>query len=98
METDEGRTTWCLLLFLPRRPVLDPDRLEPILVVHQIDTSCRPLDAAKTTLTDSTLAFVTTGTIEAPVTTSAVPPPSSAALHGVYKRILFAYNELCALR
>ena len=53
---------------------------------------------AKTTLTNSQLGFVTTGTIQNPVTTSggavAVSLPSYKAY---YKRILFALHELIAV-
>jgi len=66
---------------------------------EQIDTIVTDLwTRAKTTLTYSKVGFVTTGTIEAPVTTSggatAIELPSYKLY---YKRILFSFQELVAL-
>lgn len=66
---------------------------------EQIDTIVSNLwTRAKTTLTYSKVGFVTTGTIEAPTTTSggatAIELPSYKLY---YKRILFALQELAAL-
>jgi hypothetical protein len=53
---------------------------------------------AKTTLTQSNLNFVTTGTIEVPVTTSGGATPITLPSYRVYyKRILLALQELAAL-
>lgn len=53
---------------------------------------------AKTTLTYSQLGFVTTGTIQAPVTTSGGATPIILPLYKTYyKRILFALKELVAI-
>jgi len=53
---------------------------------------------AKTTLTYSSVGFVTTGTIEAPVTTSGGATPISLPLYRLYHtRILFALKGLAAL-
>lgn len=53
---------------------------------------------AKTTLTQSTLGFVTTGTIEAPVTTTGGATPIVLETFTAYhKIILFAMRELAAL-
>ena len=53
---------------------------------------------AKTTLTNSNLAWVTTGTIQAPVTTSgggtAIVLPSYKLFQ---KRILFVFREMSAI-
>ena len=65
----------------------------------QIDTIVTALwNRAKTDLTYSQLGFVTTGTIEAPVTTSGGATPFVLPLYKVYfKRILFALKELTAI-
>ena len=53
---------------------------------------------AKTDLTYSQLGFVTTGTIEAPVTTSGGATPITLPVYkAYYKRILFALRELTAI-
>lgn len=53
---------------------------------------------AKTTLTYSPVGFVTTGTIQAPVTTSGGSTAIVLPLYRIYhKRILFSYRELAAL-
>ena len=53
---------------------------------------------AKTTLTYSPVGFVTTGTIEAPVTTSGGATPIVLPLYRIfYKRILYSLRELAAI-
>ena len=65
----------------------------------QIDTIVSAMwTRAKTTLTDSTLAFVTTGTIQAPVTTSGGAVAIVLPLYKMYeKRLLFCFRELAAI-
>jgi len=65
----------------------------------QIDTIISSLwTRAKTTLSDSGLAWVTTGTIEAPVTTSGGLTALVQAFYRIYfKRILLAFKELTAM-
>ena len=66
---------------------------------QQIDTIVSDLwTRAKTTLTYSPVGFVTTGTIQAPVTTSGGSTAIVMPLYRVfYKRILFALRELSEL-
>lgn len=53
---------------------------------------------AKTTIPNSPLAFVTTGTIEAPVTTSGGATPLVLPKYSLfYKRLLFVLREMAAL-
>ncbi len=65
----------------------------------QIDTIVSDLwTRAKTTLTHSTLGFVTTGTIEAPVTTSGGSTPVVLPKYSMfYKRLLFVLREMCSI-
>jgi hypothetical protein len=65
----------------------------------QINTIASDLwDRAKTGLADSGLAWVTTGTIEAPVTTSGGGTPIVLPDYSAnYKRILFALQELAGM-
>lgn len=65
----------------------------------QIDTIVTALwNRAKTDLTYSQVGFVTTGTIQAPVTTSGGATPIVLPVYkAYYKRILFALKELTAI-